>query len=68
MTDKKTQSGFEEEDAVFTASAEDPYACSPEHDAYLRREVEATLARKARGEVSFLSLDAAARKFLPDAC
>jgi len=66
MSDKITQPGFEEEDASFHAS-EDPFACSPEHDAYIRREVGATLARKKRGEVSYLSLDAAVRKFLPDA-
>lgn len=65
MAENPEYGGFAEE-LNFEAD-EDPFACSPEHDAYIRREVCAILARKARGEVKFTSLDEAVRKFLPDA-
>ncbi|WP_375205398.1 hypothetical protein [Hyphococcus sp.] len=66
MPDDPENGGFAEE-LNFEAD-EDPFACSPEHEAYIRREVSATLARKAKGEVKYTSLDEAARKFIPDAC
>jgi hypothetical protein len=58
--------GFEEEPAF--ELSEDPYVCSPDHDAYIRREVTATLERKQRGKIGYLTLDKAMKKFLPDAC
>ncbi len=66
MSDTPEYKGLEEE-LAFELS-EDPYACSPDHDAYIRREVAATLERKRRGEISYLTLDKAMTKFLPDAC
>lgn len=65
MAENPEYGGFAEE-LNFEAN-EDPFACSPEHDAYIRREVLATMARKAKGEVTFISLDEVVRKFLPDA-
>lgn len=66
MSQNRTPPGFDEEDVGLDPS-EDPFACMPEHDAYIRREVADTLARKKRREISYVSLDEAIRKFLPDA-
>jgi len=63
MTDPTKNPGFGEE-ASFD-SPEDPFACSPDHDSFIRREVAKTLARKKRGEVSYITLDKAMKKFLP---
>ena len=65
MPDSPDNKGFAEEPAF--DMSEDPYECGPAHDAYIRREVRATLDKKKRGAIGFVSLDRAIRKFLPDA-
>lgn len=66
MADTPDNQGFSEEPAF--ESPEDPYACSPDHDASIRRKVARTLERKKRGEVIYTSLDRAMKKFMPDTC
>lgn len=39
----------------------------PGHDDWVRREVETTLTRKARGEMVYTDFDAVVREFDPDA-
>ena len=41
--------------------------CSPEHDAWTKAQIKATLARKAAGEMTYHSLDDVMREFGFDA-
>ena len=37
--------------------------CSPEHDAWMKAQIEGTLAKKKAGEMGFTPLDAVMRRF-----
>ena len=65
MNDLPEKFGFAEEAELHLGG--DPYECSAEHDAYLRKEITKTLERKARDKVEFVSIDEAIKTFLPDA-
>ncbi len=41
--------------------------CSPEHDAWMKAQIQKTLAKKQAGKMSFRSLDEVMRKFGFDA-
>jgi hypothetical protein len=49
------------DEALFEADTE--ASPDPDHDAWFRREVEATLAGKTRGEGSYRPLEAVMREF-----
>lgn len=40
-----------------------PGEASPEHEAWIRAEIEKTLAKKANGQVTYHNLDEVMRKF-----